>query len=78
MQAKERMAVEFEKKKADTIIKKKIEKSATLSKIKLRKMAERNKFMENIRAEAAEKLTQLITSDKSKYTALMKNLILQV
>lgn len=77
-QARVQLAEEFEKKRAEGIIKKKIEKSAALSQVKIRKMAERNKLMENIKSEAAERLTSLIASDRSRYAALLKDLILQV
>ena len=69
---------EYEKKKAEYIVQKKIEKSASYNKAKIRKMIERNKLMESIKSEAAEKLTRIVTSDPTKYKALMKDLVLQV
>ncbi len=77
-EARRKMKAEYEKKLADYAVQKKIDRSAALNKTKIRKMAERNKLMENIKAEAAEKLTAILTSDKAKYKDLMKRLILQV
>ncbi len=41
-------------------------------------MAERNKLMEQIRAEAAERLVKKLSSNKEEYAKLLKALILQV
>ena len=72
------MKVEYEKKLADFAVQKKIERSAAMNKTKIKKMAERNKLMENIKSEAADKLTALLISDKKAYAELMKKIILQV
>ena len=54
------------------------ERSAALSKTKITKMDERNKLMEDIRKEAAERLNKKLTANKELYKSLLKNLILQV
>ena len=54
------------------------ERSAGLSKTKIKKMDERNKLMENIKNEAAAKLTKELASNPEAYKELMKKLILQV
>jgi len=77
-EARKKMKVEYEKKLADYAVQKKIEKSAALNKTKIRKMAERNKFMEAIKNEAAEKLHSTLASDKKMHADLLKKLILQV
>jgi hypothetical protein len=41
-------------------------------------MDERNKLMEDIRKEAAEKLNKELTTNKELYKNLLKKLILQV
>lgn len=72
------MKVEFEKKLADYSVQKKIEQSTAFNKTKIKKMVERNNFLERIKIETAEKLAALATKDKTKFIALTKSLILQV
>ncbi len=86
-EARKKMKVEFEKKLADFAVQKKMylppsqtlrDRSATMSKMKLRKMGARNKLMERIRGEAAVILTDRLAANKEEHRALLKNLVEQV
>eukprot|EP00826_Nyctotherus_ovalis_P026222 TRINITY_DN2049_c0_g3_i1.p1 TRINITY_DN2049_c0_g3~~TRINITY_DN2049_c0_g3_i1.p1 ORF type:complete len:189 (+),score=84.07 TRINITY_DN2049_c0_g3_i1:187-753(+) len=71
------MKVEFEKKLADYAVQRKIEQSASFNKTKIKKMIQRNNFLEKIKKETAEKLASMAAQDKPKYKALTRSLILQ-
>ncbi len=45
--------------------------------MKIQKMGERNKLMENIKLEAGVKLNAKLTADKEMYKALLKKLVMQ-
>jgi len=77
-EARKKMKAEYEKKVADYAVQRRIEQSTVLNKTKIKKMVERNNFLEKIKKEAAEKLSLMAVKERSKYEKLTKDLILQV
>ena len=77
-EARKKMKIEFEKKAVDYSIQKKIEHSSVFNKTKIKKMIERNKLLDQIKSETADRISSIVKEDKGKYKSITKDLILQV
>ena len=77
-EARKKMKIEFEKKAVDYSIQKKIEHSSVFNKTKIKKMIERNKLLDQIKSETADRISSIVKGDKEKYKSITKDLILQV